>query len=51
MRERGVQCGGRFDQMLDDLALVTGDEIRGALAEANAVLIGYREIRDVMRAG
>jgi chitin disaccharide deacetylase len=37
---------------IDDLALVTTDtELRTALADSGAVLIGYRELRDVMRAG
>jgi hypothetical protein len=36
---------------VDDLALVTGDEVRAALSSSGAVLIGYREIRDAMRAG
>jgi predicted glycoside hydrolase/deacetylase ChbG (UPF0249 family) len=35
---------------IDDLALATGDELRDALAGAGAVLIGYRELRDAMRA-
>jgi chitin disaccharide deacetylase len=37
---------------IDDLALVTTDtELRTALADSGAVLIGYRELRDVMQAG
>jgi hypothetical protein len=37
---------------IDDLALVTTDvELRTALTNSGAVLIGYRELRDVMRAG
>jgi len=37
---------------IDDLALVTTDaELRTALTDSGAVLIGYRELRDVMRAG
>lgn len=37
---------------IDDLALVTTDNaLRDALAESGAILIGYRELRDAMRAG
>ena len=37
---------------IDDLALVTTDrELRDAIAESGAELIGYRELRDAMRAG
>lgn len=37
---------------IDDLALVTGDqELRDAIAQSGAELIGYRELRDAMRAG
>jgi predicted glycoside hydrolase/deacetylase ChbG (UPF0249 family) len=37
---------------IDDLALVTTDtKLRTALKDSGAVLIGYRELRDVMRAG
>jgi predicted glycoside hydrolase/deacetylase ChbG (UPF0249 family) len=37
---------------IDDLALMTSDaELRTALSNTGAVLIGYRELRDVMRAG
>jgi chitin disaccharide deacetylase len=37
---------------IDDLALMTSDaELRTALSNSGAVLIGYRELRDVMRAG
>jgi len=35
---------------IDDLHLVTSRELREALTHAGAVLIGYREIRDAMRA-
>jgi len=35
---------------IDDLDLVTSRELRDALSAAGAVLIGYREVRDVMRA-
>ena len=37
---------------IDDLALVTKDEVlRQAIAESGATLIGYRELRNAMRAG
>lgn len=36
---------------IDDLTLVTADEMRDAVADSGAVLIGYRELRDAMRAG
>ena len=37
---------------IDDLALVTTDDtLRGLLAESGAVMIGYRSLRDAMRAG
>jgi len=37
---------------IDDLALMTSDaELRTVLSNSGAVLIGYRELRDVMRAG
>ena len=37
---------------IDDLELVTVDAaVRDALASSGAVLVGYRELRDVMRAG
>ena len=37
---------------IDDLALVTTDrDLRDAIAESGAELIGYRELRDAMRAG
>ena len=35
---------------IDDLAFVTGNELRDALGAAGAMLIGYRRIRDAMRA-
>jgi chitin disaccharide deacetylase len=35
---------------IDDLALVTGDELRERLATSGATLIGYRELRGAMRA-
>lgn len=36
---------------IDDLALATSEELRNAVAESGATLIGYRELRDAMRAG
>lgn len=37
---------------IDDLELVTNDQtLRDAIANSGAVLIGYRELRDAMRAG
>jgi hypothetical protein len=35
---------------IDDLALATSDELRNAVTASGAVLIGYRELRDAMRA-
>ena len=44
--------GGVADGWIDDLELVTANqELRQAIADSGAVLIGYRELRDVMRAG
>ncbi len=39
------------EQWIDDLAFVTDDALRTAIDDAGAVLIGYRELRDSMRAG
>lgn len=39
------------DQWIDDFEFVTGDAVGTAIAESGAVLIGYRELRDAMRAG
>ena len=39
------------EQWIDDLAFVTDDALRSAIDDAGAVLIGYRELRDAMRAG
>ncbi len=39
------------EQWIDDLAFVTGDAVQTAIADSGAVLIGYRELRDSMRAG
>jgi hypothetical protein len=37
---------------IDDLELVTNDQsLRDALTKSGAVLIGYRELRNAMRAG
>jgi predicted glycoside hydrolase/deacetylase ChbG (UPF0249 family) len=36
---------------IDDLALVTGEELRRHLDDAGATLVGYRALRDAMRAG
>ena len=38
------------DGWIDDLALVTGDQFRERLAESGATLIGYRQLRDAMKA-
>lgn len=35
---------------IDDLALATSNELRNAVTASGAVLIGYRELRDAMRA-
>ncbi|MFM8625643.1 MAG: ChbG/HpnK family deacetylase [Actinomycetota bacterium] len=43
--------GATAEGWIDDLALVTGDEVRDALESVGAVLIGYRALRDAMRAG
>ncbi len=42
----GDTCTG----WIDDLVLATSADLRAALASAGAILIGYREIRDAMRA-
>ncbi|MDA2956068.1 MAG: ChbG/HpnK family deacetylase [Actinomycetota bacterium] len=46
VRALGDVCLG----WIDDLALITGSEVREALAAVGATLIGYRQIRDAMRA-
>lgn len=44
--------GGVADGWIDDLALVTtNQELRQAISDSGAILIGYRELRDAMRAG
>ena len=45
-----VRALGPFTQgWIDDLLLVTGDALRDRLASSGAQLIGYRDLRDVMR--
>jgi predicted glycoside hydrolase/deacetylase ChbG (UPF0249 family) len=39
------------DGWIEDLALVTSDELRTRLADSGAIMIGYRELRTAMRAG
>ena len=46
VRAIGEVCAG----WIDDLQLVTSDELRNELSAAGAILIGYRHIRDAMRA-
>jgi predicted glycoside hydrolase/deacetylase ChbG (UPF0249 family) len=44
--------GGVAEGWIDDLELVTANqELRQAITDSGAVLIGYRELRDAMRAG
>ena len=43
-------AGPSADGWIADLDLVTSDELRAALDSAGAVMIGFRELRDVMRA-
>lgn len=42
-------AGASADGWISDLELVTSDELRQALDDAGAVLIGFRDLRDVMR--
>lgn len=42
--------GDHTQGWIDDLTLATSDRLRNQLADAGAVLIGYRELRDAMRA-
>ena len=42
--------GDHAQGWIDDLALVTGDELRDRLEASGATLIGYRALRDAMRA-
>jgi hypothetical protein len=46
VRAVGDACEG----WIDDLALTTSSELRDALQQAGAVMIGYREVRNAMRA-
>ncbi|CAB4598149.1 unannotated protein [freshwater metagenome] len=39
------------DGWIDDLALAVSSELRDAVTASGAVLVGYRELRDAMRAG
>ena len=51
-RPRCGRCRRRPTAWIDDLALVVDDpRVPTLLAEVGAVLIGYRELRDAMRAG
>lgn len=43
-------AGSAADGWIDDLALVTDDGFRRLIEESGAVLIGYRDLRDAMRA-
>nr|NKB42134.1 ChbG/HpnK family deacetylase [Ilumatobacter sp.] len=43
-------AGPSADGWIADLELVTSSELRSALAGADTVLIGFRELREVMRA-
>lgn len=38
------------DGWIDDLALITSQELRDAIAKSGAILVGYRDLRDAMRA-
>lgn len=47
-----VRALGAYSQgWVDDLELVTSDDLRDRLDASGAVLIGYRALRDAMRAG
>jgi len=43
--------GNSTQGWIDDLALITSDDLRSRLDDSGAVLIGYRALRDAMRAG
>jgi chitin disaccharide deacetylase len=43
-------AGDEADGWIADLELVTGDELRRTIDDAGATLIGFRALRDVMRA-
>jgi hypothetical protein len=46
-----VRALGDFTQgWIDDLALALSDELDARLAASGAMLIGYRQLRDAMRA-
>ena len=44
-------AGDAADGWVADLELATGDDLREQLDSVGAVMIGFREIRDAMRAG
>ena len=47
-----VRSLGDYTQgWIDDLALITSDDLRARLDDSGAVLIGYRDLRDAMRSG
>jgi hypothetical protein len=47
-----VRALGDYTQgWIDDLALVTGDDLRDRLDASGATLVGYRALRDAMRSG
>lgn len=47
-----VRALGAYTQgWIDDLALITSDDLRTRLEASGATLIGYRALRDAMRAG
>ena len=47
-----VRALGDYTQgWIDDLALITSDDLRARLDDSGAVLIGYRDLRDAMRSG
>jgi hypothetical protein len=41
--------GASTQGWIDDLELITGDDLRNRLTASGATLIGYRELRDAMR--
>ena len=42
-------AGDLADGWIADLEFATSDELRAALDDAGAVMIGFRELRDAMR--
>ena len=47
-----VRALGDYTQgWIDDLAMITSDDLRARLDDSGAVLIGYRDLRDAMRSG